>query len=56
MIVGIIQLEDLKSQAMLGKRFLKLTLKLAEEILIKAMAKEIDECRISNDSVFKSQE
>ena len=40
MFVGIIQLEDIKSQPMLEKRFLKPTLKLAEQILIDAMAIE----------------
>jgi AcrR family transcriptional regulator len=38
MFVGIIQLEDIKSQPMSEKRFLKSTLKLAEQILIDAMA------------------
>jgi len=38
MFVGIIQLEDIKSQPRREKRFLKPTLKLAEEILIAAMA------------------
>ena len=42
MFVGIIQLEDIKSQAMLEKQYLKPTLKLAEQILIDAMAIEID--------------
>jgi hypothetical protein len=42
MFVGIIQLEDIKSQAVLEKQYLKPTLKLAEKILIDAMAIEID--------------
>ena len=42
MFVGIIQLEDIKSQAMLEKRYLKPTLRLAEKILIDAMAIEIE--------------
>ena len=42
MFVGIIQLEDIKSQAMLEKQYLKPTLKLAEKILIDAMAIEIE--------------
>jgi hypothetical protein len=36
------QLEDIKSHSMPENRFLKPTLKLAEKILIDAMAKEID--------------
>jgi TetR/AcrR family transcriptional regulator, fatty acid metabolism regulator protein len=42
MFVGIIQLEDIKSQSMPQKRFLKPTLELAEKILIDAMALEND--------------
>ena len=42
MFVGIIQLEDIKSQAVLEKRYLKPTLRLAEKILIDAMAIEIE--------------
>lgn len=42
MFVGIVQLEDIKSQAILEKRYLKPTLRLAEKILIDAMAIEIE--------------
>jgi AcrR family transcriptional regulator len=43
MFVGIIQLEDIKSQPRREKRFLKPTLKLAEKILIAAMALKIED-------------
>jgi hypothetical protein len=41
MFVEIIQLEDIKSQPMLEKRFLRPTLKLEEQILISAMARKL---------------
>ena len=40
LFVGIIQLEDIKSQSKIDNRYLKPTLKLAQNILIDAMAKE----------------
>ena len=40
LFVGIIQLEDIKSQSKIDNKYLKPTLKLAEKILIDAMAKE----------------
>ena len=40
LFVGIVQLEDIKSQARTENRYLKPTLQLAEKILIDAMASE----------------
>lgn len=40
LFVGIVQLEDIKSQSKIDNRYLKPTLELAEKILIDAMAKE----------------
>jgi AcrR family transcriptional regulator len=43
MFVGIVQLEDIKSQPGCEKKYLKPTLRLAEDILIAAMALEIED-------------